>query len=156
MPDNQGTQPSTRIRHVLAGFDGSEESKHAIDVAVDICRGLGAQLTLVSVLPDTAHLETTEARAAAERSARSELDSYFETWRRRFTGTDTSIEGLIVLVGGDPADRLNEYAREHGFDLVVVGSHGRDQATHGGAARVLSAILRSPNCPVLVVPAAAT
>lgn len=152
MPENTGTRSSTRIRHVLAGFDGSDESKHAIDLAVDICKGLGAQLTLVSVLPDTAHLETTEARQAAEHAARAEIDAYFETWRRRFTGTDTAIDGLIVLVGGDPADRLNEYSSEHGFDLVVVGSHGRDQVTHGGAARVLSALLRAPRCPVLVVP----
>lgn len=153
MPDQTGTRSSTRIRHVLAGFDGSEESKHAIDVAVDLCKALGAQLTLASVLPDTAHLETAEARAAAERSARTELDAYFETWKRRFVGSDTEIDGLIVLVGGDPAERLNEYCAEHGFDLVVVGSHGRDQVSHGGAARVLSSLLRAPHSPVLVVPA---
>jgi nucleotide-binding universal stress UspA family protein len=46
---------------------------------------------------------------------------------------------------------VTRYVEEHGFDLVVVGSHGREQMTHRGIGHSLEAILKRQPCPVLVV-----
>ena len=72
-----------RLRRLLVCFDGSPESKEAIELALDLGKALDAELTIFSVLADTSHLETTEARHAAERSAGERLDVHLTGIRLR-------------------------------------------------------------------------
>lgn len=143
--------PGSQLRRLLIGFDGSPEAVDAIDLAIDLGRHLDAELTLLSVLPGNAHLETREARAQAERAARSQLDGHLGAPRARAAAAGVRLSE-VVLFEGDPADALAGYAAEHGFDLVVIGSHGRERATHPGLGRVVERLLRQPRCPVLIAP----
>jgi nucleotide-binding universal stress UspA family protein len=138
-----------RLRRFLVGFDGSEEAKQAVELALDLGEHLGAELTLFSVLPDTSHLETVDARKRAERGARAQLDEHLASARLRAASMGVSLTDVEVI-GGDPADQIARYAAVHGFDLVVIGSHGRERTTHGGLGRVVERLLRNPRCPVLV------
>lgn len=103
------------------------------------------------MLRDTSHLETTESRSSAERASRQQLAAGLAPMRVR-AATDHVKLNVTEVSGGDPADQIADYADEHGFDLVVVGSHGQDQATHGGPGRVVERLVRDPSCPILVVP----
>jgi len=151
MPSEHEPQPGGRLRHLLVCFDGSGESKRATELALDLGKHLGADLTLYSVLPDTSHLETNESRSAAEHAARDNIAAELLVLSQRGAG-----EGVRIVeadaVGGDPADRIIGYADEHGFDLIVVGSHGQERTTHGGLGRVVERLVLDPHCPILVVP----
>lgn len=140
-----------RLRRLLVCFDGSPESKEAIELALDLGKALDAELTIFSVLADTSHLETTEARHAAERSAGERLDAHLTGIRLRAARASVKL-GEAKVVGGDPAGAIADYAAEHGFDLVVIGSHGEDRITHGGLGRVVERLLRDPRFPILVAP----
>ena len=140
-----------RLRRLLVCFDGSEEAQQAIELALDLGRHLGAELTVFSVLPDLSHLETTEARAAAERAAMERLISELAPAKLRAAANNVKLYE-VVINGGDPADQIAAHADEHGFDLVVVGSHGQERLTHGGLGRVVERLVRDPHCPVLIVP----
>ena len=133
-----------RLRRFLVGFDGSREAV----VAIDLAAALHAELTVLSVLPDLSHLETLDARAAAERSARAQLEAQLTAGRLH--AASASVPLADVVVGGDPAGTIARHADEHGFDLVVVGCHGRERTTHGGMGRVVERLLRDPRWPVLV------
>jgi len=146
--------PGSQLRRFLVGFDGSAEAIEAIELAIHLGQFLEAEITLLSILPDTSHLETEDARERAERATRAQLDAHLVGPRSH--AAEIGIDFLeLVVVGGDPADTIARYAAEHGFDLVVVGSHGRDRATHGGLGRVVERLLREPRAPVLVAPARA-
>jgi nucleotide-binding universal stress UspA family protein len=140
-----------RLRRLLVCFDGSPESKEAIELALDLGKALDAELTIFSVLADTSHLETTEARRAAEHSAGERLDAHLTGIRLRAARASVKLSEARV-VGSDPAGAIADYAAEHGFDLVVIGSHGEDRITHGGLGRVVERLLRDPRFPILVAP----
>jgi nucleotide-binding universal stress UspA family protein len=140
-----------RLRHLLVCFDGSPESEDAIDLALDLAKALDAEVTIFSVLADVSHLETTEARRREERVARELLDVHLGTVRQR-----AERDGLRISetsdTGGDPAEMIAAFATEHGFDLVIIGAHGQERATHGGLGHVVQRLLRDPECPILVAP----
>lgn len=138
-----------RIRRLLVCFDGSAESNEATELALDLGRSLGAELTVFSVLPDTSHLETDEARHAAERAVRDRLDRDLDGIRAHATSVGVPLREATAP-GGGPADTIARFADEHGFDLILIGSHGRERVTHGGLGRVVERLLGDPRCPVLV------
>ena len=55
-----------------------------------------------------------------------------------------------VLVG-PPATEIVRYAREHGIDLIVVGTHGRGPIRRAFVGSVAERVLREAACPVLIV-----
>lgn len=58
---------------------------------------------------------------------------------------------LTRLAVGEPAPVMVEYAREHGFDLIVVGSRGLSLFKELVLGSVSLQVLHSAHCPVMVV-----
>ena len=52
---------------------------------------------------------------------------------------------------GRVAEEICRYAREHGTDLVVIGSHGRSGWQRWLLGSVTERVMRLSPCPVLVV-----
>ncbi|HEY1763023.1 MAG TPA: universal stress protein [Acidimicrobiales bacterium] len=137
------------FRRLLVGFDGSSEARYALRIARSLASDLGGEVHVLTVVTPRAHAETDEERLAM-----------FEEERIRLTETLSTVQPVNgrdgppishVIYHDDPAEALAAFALEHGFDLVVVGTHGRDQIMHRGVGRSLEALIRSHNCPVLVV-----
>ena len=66
--------------------------------------------------------------------------------------------GLTVetaVMSGKPAQAIVERAKDGGFDLIVMGTHGRTGLFHVVMGSVAARVLRSAPCPVLTVRAAA-
>jgi universal stress protein A len=56
---------------------------------------------------------------------------------------------------GAPADAILEYVAEHGIDLVVMGTHGREGVARMLLGSVAETVVRKASCPVLIVHAPA-
>jgi nucleotide-binding universal stress UspA family protein len=54
-----------------------------------------------------------------------------------------------VILAGNPARRLLEYASEEGADLIVMGTHGRTGVARALMGSVAEHVLRTAPCPVL-------
>lgn len=52
---------------------------------------------------------------------------------------------------GHVADSIAAYASEHGFDQIVIGSHGRGALTHLLLGSVASDVVRQSDIPVMLV-----
>lgn len=141
--------PGGVFRRILVGYDGSTEARHALYIATALAADLDGDVHALSVVRPPAHAETPEERkhaleAERENLSQGLLDVSNETQYRLDITT-------AVVFADDPAKAIAIHAREHGFDLVVVGVHGREQVTHRGIGHSLDALLRHLPCPVLVV-----
>ena len=62
-------------------------------------------------------------------------------------------DGQMLVRVGRPATVLVEMARDQGYDLLVVGTHGRKGIEHVILGSVAERVVRSATVPVLVVKA---
>jgi nucleotide-binding universal stress UspA family protein len=144
-------------RHLLAATDGSDLSNLAVEHAIELCKQLGARLTLLHVagqypppmLVDGTVFPTLpqdEHDAAAEKQSQEILTPCVE--RAKAAG----IECDAVHESDSAAwHAIMEVAGRGGCDLIVMGSHGR-----GGFASLIMGsqtqkVLHHTNLPVLVV-----
>lgn len=142
-------RPAGLFRRVLVGFDGSAEAHHALLVAIALASELEGQVHVLMVLGPPAHAETTDELRRATESERENLSRGLSDVESR--SPHRAAVSTEVVVADDPARAIAAYAEEHGFDLLVVGGHGREQTTHRGIGRSVEALLRHHPCPVLVV-----
>lgn len=141
--------PSGMFRRVLVGFDGSVEAQRALRIAIALAADLQGEAQVLLVVQPPAHAETPEERASATAAEKDNLSRGLEDVQSQTQHhSELSAE---VLYADDPAHAIAEYAQEHGFDLVVVGDHGREQMAHRGIGHSVEALLRHHPCPVLVV-----
>jgi universal stress protein A len=54
------------------------------------------------------------------------------------------------MVQGVPFQTIIDAARDHGVDLIVMGTHGRTGLTHVFMGSVAEKVVRLAPCPVLV------
>jgi nucleotide-binding universal stress UspA family protein len=137
------------FRRILVGFDGSNEAHHALRVGAALAADLDGQVQVLLVVRPGAHAETPDELERATEATRATLASTLsEVWGEPQRGRQIA---PAVVFSDDPAEAIAHHVREHGFDLVVVGDHGRERAIHRGIGRSLQALLRHHPCPVLVV-----
>ncbi len=135
------------FRRVLVGFDGSTEAKHALRVALALAADVHGEARVLLVVRTPAHSETPEEQARAAEAERENLSRGLSEFHLP-EHPDVSME---VAYADDPGRAIAAYAAEHGFDIVVVGGHGREHTMHRGLGQSVEALLRDHPCPVLVV-----
>jgi universal stress protein E len=145
-------EPELTFRKVLCAVDMSPVSATAVRQAARLARAFGARLVLVSVVPKAGWLSAV----AGTGKLVGAVAEHERNWREEFA---QFVEGLD-LVGvsweeevrhGQPAEQIAAAMREHGADLLVMGSTGRS-----GLARVLLGsttrrVLRQLPCSLLAV-----
>jgi nucleotide-binding universal stress UspA family protein len=132
---------------IVAGVDGSEDSKEALRWAVQQARLTGAEVHAVSAwqVPLTiwvvpSYTETDYHRDAAENLDKAVLDAL---------GPDPGVPVITRLVQNRPPVALTGEA-EHA-ELLVVGGHGRGELPGMHLGSVASYCVHHAPCPVTVV-----
>ncbi|HVC13453.1 MAG TPA: universal stress protein [Acidimicrobiales bacterium] len=136
------------FRRILVGYDGSPEAHDALRTAVALADDIGGDVRVLLVVRPPAHVETAEALA---NEAEAERENLSRGLRDLLGVTTRALPEPRVVFADEPAQAIASHAEEHGFDLVVVGSHGREHATHRGVGHAVEALVRHHPCPVLVV-----
>jgi nucleotide-binding universal stress UspA family protein len=65
--------------------------------------------------------------------------------------TAHGVQADHVLKPGLPADSITSYVAQQGFDLMIMGTHGRRGISHVLLGSIAGAMLRLASCPVLTV-----
>jgi nucleotide-binding universal stress UspA family protein len=144
---------------LLCGVDFSEPSRHAMLEACHLAKQSNARLTLVHVFepPVSGYAPTELVEPPSPKLlgvVTEELERKLETWRAeaaRITGGD--VAGRVLP--GVPGEEIPRLAREEGFDLVVVATHGRHGVKRLLMGSVAERIVREAPCSVLVARRAA-
>jgi nucleotide-binding universal stress UspA family protein len=139
------------MKKVLAAVDGSEPSQRGARMAAEMAHKFGAHLTLTHVLsplwipPEVYGLSIDaiqEAHAKEGKRLVSETEKRLET---------PGLKIDHVVLEGVPADALAEYAKGHGYDLVVIGSRGHSAVSRMVLGSVSSRLAHLCQVPLLIV-----
>jgi nucleotide-binding universal stress UspA family protein len=130
-------------KRILVGFDGSELSKRAFDVALRRAVADGAELFVLAVAHRHFIADEVESRAVLDRSIEYYRDALASL---REATLAAGAKASFDVVVGNTADQLIRGADRYGVNLIVVGEHGSRfrQRLFGSVAKELA---RYPRCP---------
>ena len=141
------------ITHILVPTDFSENADQALAYAVSLAGQVGATVHLIHVFDDP---DRVALYSDAYVPVPPEMRAALLTDIRRQLATRTTAAGhehvtTEVLSGAPPAQAIVEAAKRNRCDLVVMGTHGRHGMAHLLLGSVAERVVRTAECPVLVV-----
>jgi nucleotide-binding universal stress UspA family protein len=148
------------FRSILVPVDYSEHSKASVRYAAELASKVGATLHVVHVWdrPTYASDAVLVRRPGEEHCSLAELiQRNAENDMKDFLATLElgDVKLTHELLSGDPTAKLVEQLKTGGYDLVVLGTHGRTGLMHLLMGSVAEKLVRLSPVPVLTVPPAA-
>lgn len=132
---------------VIVPVDFSAESLEAIEVALKLVEQ-PAHLHIVHVLIDITPLEAGEVWGVVDPQSR--LEQMHKVLDEKLADAKYAGVQKVVLLG-DPAHAIADYAKEKGAQLIVIPSHGRTGITRLLIGSTAERVVRLAHCPVLVL-----
>ena len=140
------------LEHILVATDFSEPSEVAVRYGRDLARSYGATLHVIHVIEDMLALYAPElgfALADVERNLEAAVQRDLASTIGE-AGSDANVRAVVTRAP-NVAHAITEYARTHGIDLIVVGTHGRGAVSRFLMGSVAERVVRTAPCPVLTV-----
>ncbi|MEK0081828.1 universal stress protein [Benzoatithermus flavus] len=141
------------LTRILCATDGSRVSERAVAFAVELAKRCKAPLTFLTVITvsaetaarspfwDTNLLDAGAAQTRHELAAAARLAS-----ESGLAGVD-----YATVQGRHIGKAIAYYAHEHGYDHIVMGSHGATGIERLMLGSVASDVVAAAHCPVTVV-----
>ena len=145
-------------KRILVATDGSNLSKKAVRAAFDMAAALGAQVTIVQVIPkfvqayfDSSYYTSTKGEIEKmemswEQKAQKSLDALIKSANTKQVDVKTAIVKSYLV-----SDAILKTAKKSNIELIVMASHGR----HGLKRLLLGSetlqVLTHSDIPVLVI-----
>ena len=144
---------------ILVPLDGSVLAEKVIPHATALAKGTGAQVTLVTVVQLTLGVAGVKLEAmpeyAAERRAALTSEAVIYLQKVQQDLADHGVVSKSVLLEGDVASEIINYAEENGFGLIAMATHGRSGIKRFVMGSVAEKVMRSAVKPVLLIRALA-
>lgn len=138
-----------KLNSILVPTDGSDNAYKAMDLAVDLAKHSGANITSIFVVdrkpgfsaPDLAQCEiVTEA-------AKKEAETALIIMKSK--ADEAGIAYTEKVLTGDPADAILKESENH--DMIVMTSVGRSGLAKAFMGSVSQTVVAHAACPVLVI-----
>lgn len=143
------------IVRILVPTDFSAPSDAALGCGRELAAGFGASVRLIHIIDELAGAasagmdfgvaESPDARSARLADARERLA------HRTATHDAGSASATTEVIVGRSAETIVRYATDGGFDLIVMGTHGRNGVAHLLMGSVAEHVIRAAPCPVMTV-----
>jgi nucleotide-binding universal stress UspA family protein len=136
------------MQSLVVGYDGSEESKRALDRAAALAKG-GASLTVVTAVPFQTHAGGRSMGAVEEREGIAEERTVLDQVKSQLKAQ--GVDAHTLEGEGDPAEVIIEAAKRTNAELIVVGTRGHGAARRLVLGSVSLKVVHEAPCDVLVV-----
>ncbi|MCG3108068.1 Universal stress protein [Metallosphaera sp. J1] len=135
---------------ILVPFDGSEHSKKALQVAIDIAKRYGSVIYVIEVVDEAVFygsgvLPPLNAVKAMEKKAKDDIDNALKEI------TNAGLKGVGEALEGDPASVILDYVHKNGIKLIVMGSRGLSTMKRVLLGSVSTRVVQESKVPVLVI-----
>jgi nucleotide-binding universal stress UspA family protein len=136
---------------ILVPTDGSAETARVVEHAAELAEAHGAELHAIYVVNSAtfASLPMETSWEGINDMLQEEGESALEDVRRVADRYDVSL--TAHLVEGPPNREIVRYAEQGGFDLIVMGTHGRGGIDRLLLGSVAERVVRASTVPVLTV-----
>jgi nucleotide-binding universal stress UspA family protein len=136
------------FRRLLVAFDGSPQSKKAVEVAMQLSACLDAEIVVFAVaqLPKPATM--AEVRAALD-DAREHYNAAFEKLVN--SAKECGLEMKTEIAVGRPADQIIRRAEGSGIDMVLLGHRRASRFRKLVMGSISAQVLKYAHCPVMFV-----
>lgn len=132
---------------VLVPTDGSEHSLRAVQRALEMAEKLGAEVTLISVVPVSDFDEMPpNIREKIDREAQAVL----EKAKALFTAKNLPV-AIVLEKGLVPANNIIRKAEEGKFDRIIMGSTGTSGLVRILLGSTAAKVVAHASCEVTVV-----
>ena len=141
-----------RFGRILVATDFSAQAARAVEYSARLAERLGAQLTLLHVVPEPSALDypmegiPPEEVARWQEEAKNKLDEQVENIKAQHPGTDS-----IQRMAFSPRDEIVKVAAELPADILVLSTHRLTGWKHFLLGSYAEKILERSSCPTLVV-----
>ncbi|MFZ0042869.1 MAG: universal stress protein, partial [Solirubrobacteraceae bacterium] len=120
---------SEQIRSILVGTDGSDTAAVAVARAIEIARGLGARLQIVSAYEPVPERRLRDERVRIPSDVQWAINPREDVLALLESALGAARAAGVVEVEtfarvGDAADAILDVAEEQRVDLIVVGNKG--------------------------------
>jgi universal stress protein A len=142
------------LKTVLVPTDFSDASESALRYGKAMAEKFGATLHVVHVMEDLlAHAWAAEVYVSSMPQLRDEIEkeSRLRLGALLTDGERKAFRAETALLAGNPFLEIIRYAKTHGIDLIVMGTHGRGPIAHMLLGSVAEKVVRKSPCPVLTV-----
>lgn len=147
------------MKNILILVDGSEHSTKAVKMGKKMANAFGSKVVLLNVLdiilPITYYEVTRYVEAGGNipnlyAESQKQSEELLKKAKESFGDMSKNVE--TVMLDGDSANKIIDYANNNDFDLVIMGSHGVGSALNRFfMGSVTTKVLHHINKPILVV-----
>ena len=133
---------------ILVPLDGSEVAEVALPYAEQLAGRLGSQIILMSVSRSTEEQDQQVLRSYLQKTVeatREKAARYLE----KPAGEAITIEPMILV--GDPAEGIVDYADRGDIGLIVMATHGRSGIRRWALGSIAEKVLRATKQPVVLI-----
>ncbi len=137
-------------KKILIAYDGSEGSKHALKVAIDLAKQYDAKLYSLSVEEKIPHYAATIGEVV---EYKEEANGFFKKLNEEAIeeATKEGIELHTKILAGHEVETIVQYAKEGNFDLLVIGFMGHSKIFGRVWGSTSQNITKLAPCSVIVV-----
>ena len=144
------------VKKILAPIDFSEISMEAMRGAMELAKGIGAEVHLVHIIAPHHHFIPLPLATNAEQSRElvreaAMLEQAEEELKRIKKDEFGDSKNVVTFAEvGHPVQKLLDYAKRNEIDLIMLATHGRTGAEHLVIGSVAEKLVRYAPCSVLV------
>jgi universal stress protein A len=141
------------ITRILVPVDFSPHSERAIRYAARLAAQVGASVELLHVVEEFSYGTFSEVYVPNMPDMMQEMINETSA-KLESLKSDMFLHGAdvgIAVFVGRPAAAIVDYAKTGGFDLIVMGTHGRTGLSHMFMGSVAERVVRTAPCAVLTV-----
>jgi len=138
------------IDHILAPLDGSSLAECVLPHAAALAQAFGARVTVLQVAQHGTGTDMVPAVDPLDwQLRRAESEAYLEEIIARLQ--ELGLDTQKVVLEGQPAERIIEFAREQDVGLIVLSSHGRGGLSEWNISSVVQKVILRAYRPTLIV-----
>ncbi|MGD0396119.1 MAG: universal stress protein [Nitrososphaerales archaeon] len=139
------------IQKILVPIDGSPNSYHGLQCAVELAKKLDVEITLIHVVEQPSYAFAPSGGSVIPAEAFVELEGFAEKLlqKRRKELTNEGVRTNTLLKRGSPADEILRASK--GFDLIVIGAKGLSRFKRLLLGSVSNSVVQNSKVSVLIV-----
>jgi len=139
------------IRQIVVPVDFHQHTSDLAEFAISIANKLGGKITFIHVIElvgyyqDLTIISPKEIDAELKAMAEVKMKALLE----KYASLAPNCSGMVII--GDTADTLVEYAQTNDADMIIMGTHGARGIKKILLGSVAERVLKRAHCPVLTI-----